>query len=410
MTALLTVLIPTYNRPEQLARTVRFLQRHPAPFPIIIADGSDDEQASRNRHCRDLGNNILYFHAPLEPPEDTWKNYFRRTEKALDQINTPYAAFCADDDLLIPESAIESAAFLQDNPQYVACHGHYLQFEYTTDKIRIPNFEYQGPSIDADEVAGRLIQLFSRYEAPFYAVYRTAAMRVLMGRFQEPVPPLWPEIYHSTGAVIAGKIHRSETIYCLRNIGNPPHYRSGSTFRDFGQWVAADLDGFLAHYVKYRACVLEWVTPEADRGTVQRALDMAFITYIGSEFNPAYWIDRCCETVKDAEERDKLRSRLNQNLSRMTARTAPPSIRSAGLDLVRTVLGQTKLSLLRKGASTRLRAAIERTRWTRLRREAIGNPVTDRDCDYYGVDIRTSLLSRFPSEQWNFLTGIEKHD
>jgi glycosyltransferase domain-containing protein len=409
MPSLLTVIIPTYNRSEDLARTVRFLRRHSSPFPIIIADGSKDEQASRNAKCQELGENIIYFHVPQEPGEDTWKNYFRRLDRALQQIKTPYAAFCADDDLLVPESAIQSATFLQANPQYVACHGHYLQFEYTGDTIRIPNFEYQSPSIDADEISGRLLQLFSRYEAPFYAVFRIAAMRLLLERCEEPDPPLWPELYHSTAAVIAGKLHRDNTIYCLRNIGNSPHHRVGSTFRSVGEWVADDFDGFLAHYVKYRARALEWAASDSDLNTLHRALDLAFITYIGSEFNSSYWIGRCCETVSDEDDREKLRLRLNQNLSGMSARGTDPTILSAGLDLARAIFRRSILAPLRSLHGQKLPAAIEQRRWTRLTWQMSDRELQDVQADqHYNVEVRRRLIKRFPPEQWNLLNGASR--
>jgi glycosyltransferase domain-containing protein len=326
MSPLLTVIVPTYNRPADLIRTVKFLRRSSA-FLIIIADGSDSEYSSQNARCRELGENIAYFHIPRAPAEATATNYRHRVQRAFEQIETPYVAFCGDDDLLVPESAMKAAEFLENNPRYVCCHGIYLQFKCVQDTIEIPNIEYQGESIDADEVSGRLMQLFSRYEAPYYAVFRVPVLRLLFERCKDILSPLWNEMYHSTGAAIAGKIHRSNTIYCLRNIGNPPHYKAGSSFINFGQWIAADLDGFLMHYVGYRDQVLEWAAPGADRDTVHRVLDMAFITYIGSEFNLSFWIDSCCETAKDESARDKLRARLNQNLRRPVDRAAVPSLR-----------------------------------------------------------------------------------
>src|SRR5690348_8368839 len=78
MSALLTIAIPTYNRPEQLAKTVRLLRRHSPPIPIIIADGSYEEHLSRNATCREIGNDIEYFQLPSEPSETPWQNYGRR--------------------------------------------------------------------------------------------------------------------------------------------------------------------------------------------------------------------------------------------------------------------------------------------------------------------------------------------
>lgn len=397
MPPLLTIIIPTYNRPESLLRTVRFLRRQSPALPLIVADGSAAQYTPHNAQCAGFGDNVVYFHEPSIADENPWKNYCRRMQQALARSDTPYSVACADDDLLISENAVQAAKFLDENPSYVGCHGHYLQFEYVGDIIRIPNVEYQEPSIDTNEISGRLLQLFSRYEALFYAVFRTATMRVLLDRYSEPDPPLWPEIYHSTSAVIAGKIHRSNTIYCLRNIGNPPHYRAQASYRNFGEWIAADLDGFLAHYIKYRASALEWAATSADENNLHTALDLAFMTYIGSEFDPSFWIDRCCDAVRE-EERDRLRTRLRQNLSGVAARGASHSIRGAVRDLagaiVRAVLGRSP---------SRIRAAIQRTRWRRLTSVSQKTPS-------YDIHVRRSVASRFSSEQLNLLSGIERHD
>lgn len=425
MSQRLTIIIPTYNRPDQFGRTVRCLQRYSSPLQIIVADGSSEEHSSRNAQCRDLGENIRYFHIPLEPLESAWRNYSRRIQQALDQLETPYAALCADDDLLVAENAVHSAEFLEGNPQYVGCHGNYLQFQYVQDRIEIPNIEYQGNSIDADEISGRLMQLFSRYEAPYYAVFRTPILRLLFKRSRETEPPLWPEIYHSTSAVIAGKIHRNNTIYYLRNIGIPPHYRSGTSFLNFGQWVAADFDGFLAHYFKYRACVLQWAGSGADREVLHRALDMAFITYIGLEFDAPYWVDRCVETVTEKDEQEKLRFTLSQNLYRARASGSPPTISSAGRELFKSIIGKEAIALIRCVHEKGMASAIERARETlirRIREKSLTRTIkrarktksgwtvayessAGQDCS---VHVAPWIMKRFPAEQWNLLCSVVK--
>ena len=308
MSSLLTVIVPTYNRPTDLIRTIKFLRHRALPLSIIVADGSDLEHSSQNARCQELGKGISYFHVPPIPTEDTATNYRRRALRALEQVETPYVAFCGDDDLLVPENAVDAAEFLENNPGYVGCHGVYPQFEYVQDTIKIPGIEYQGAAIDADQIDARLLQLFSRYKSPYYAVFRPSVLHLSFERAKGILSPLWGEIYHSTSAVVAGKIHRSSSIFCLRNIGNPPHYRAETAFGSFGDWIAADIEGFLAHYTKYRSCVLDWAAA-TDKQRLRRTLDMAFITYIVSEFNLSRWTDQCSRIVTDEKERQNLRSR-----------------------------------------------------------------------------------------------------
>ena len=169
-----TIFLPTYDRPEMLCKTLAFLQDTPDRFPIIVADGSNDHNGRKNAvACRQAGSNVTYFHFPTPvealPPteipllEDHHKiiaNYYRRYLHALDQIVTPYVVHCSDDDLLIPETVAESAEFLDQNADYVACHGMYFNFRYLTDGLEIECATYDGPSLDGNEFAIRLISAF----------------------------------------------------------------------------------------------------------------------------------------------------------------------------------------------------------------------------------------------------------
>jgi glycosyltransferase domain-containing protein len=316
MAPLLTVVIPTYNRADVFTGTLGLLQNSFASVPIIVADGSDDEHAEKNAECKRLGQNISYFHLPTGS-EEPIKNYFRRVNSALDQVATPYVVFCGDDDIIVSDNVQISAQFLEDNKDYVACHGSYLLFRYNHDAIQIENIVYEGASIDSEEVGGRLMQLFSSYEASYYAVFRTSVQRKLLTRCEQAELPLWPETYHSTAAVIEGKIKRLDNIHCLRNIGNTPHH--SQQIRNFGRWVASDLDGFLERYRTFRQSAVGWATEQTDgrigSNNLQRAFDMAFVLYLGREFDPSYWIEQYLAiAISDETEKGSVRARLEQIL------------------------------------------------------------------------------------------------
>jgi glycosyltransferase domain-containing protein len=407
MTELLTILIPTFNRPDDLARTVGFLARNSSTLPIVIADGSNQKNATLTPFYHEHPN-ITYFHYPEMPMEGSWNNYNRRINSALELVRTPYAVFCADDDLLIYDAAIQSAQFLDAHPDYIACHGHYLLFEYSDGSIRISNSEYEGPSIDADSIGGRLIQLFSRYEAPFYAVFRTEILRLLMHRCSEPSPPLWPEIYHASAAVIAGKIRRNDMIYSLRNAGNPPHYHSDSSVRSFAEWATVDLDSFLDHYRTFRKSAVEWARSDVDSQTLGKTLDLAFMLYVGSEFNPYHWIDQCIQVLsaESAHQRAQLQLRLKQNLIQGKIRPEPfYSVPSAGWQVFKSLIGRRGMNFMRdirrRGASQALsRARRTKNGWVTV--------YDQRTSSEYGIHVASSMVDKYPPEQWTLLRGIPK--
>jgi hypothetical protein len=60
----LYVIIPTYNRPQLLLRTLHLLRAGPR-LSMVVAEGSEVSIASANADiCRGLGDNISYFHIP----------------------------------------------------------------------------------------------------------------------------------------------------------------------------------------------------------------------------------------------------------------------------------------------------------------------------------------------------------
>jgi glycosyltransferase domain-containing protein len=325
MPQVVTIVIPTYNRPEMLFRTLSFLQDKSERFPIIVADGSDLENAARNAECcRSTGSNVSYFHLPSPPIasgtfslkqyEELQTNFFQRYLLALNRVTTPYVVLNGDDDLLIPETVTASSKFLDSNSDYVACHGMYFNFRYLQNGIEIECSTYDGPSIDGAELGTRLIQLYSRYESPYAAVYRTPIARTIAQQAIEK--PLFEEIFQATAAVVAGKIRRLDEIYYFRNVGIPPNPRP---FDNWHQWFFKDFDGFFRCYQEYRTKVLSFATEQLglvlDADGLRRTIDMVFMIYMGREFHILYWIPEYLSVVTtDENERDRLGHLLNERL------------------------------------------------------------------------------------------------
>jgi glycosyltransferase domain-containing protein len=423
MAPLLTVVVPTYNRSDLLFRTLGFLQSGSVRVPIIVADGSDDTHARVNSGCSSLSDNISYFHLPTGT-EEPIKSYFRRVIDVMGRLTTPYVVFCGDDDIAVVDNALRSAQFLEDNKDYVACHGSYLLFRYVGDAIQIEDIAYEGESIDGDEIGSRLMQLFSRYEAPYYAVFRVSTQRRLLPRCLDVEMPLWPETYHSTAAVVEGKIKRLDNIHCLRNIGIPAHH--GHVIRNFGRWTATDLDGFLVRYRKFCESVIGWAMEKSDfpigQDRLRRAIDMAFILYIGSEFDRTYWIDQYLETaIAGDSEKAKLRARLEQILfGRETKDTAEneklaifplgDAFRSLIISMVKTLIGERGIRVIQSVKRRGLGGAIEDHRrsdrgWVQANSAWKLEMAPDAE-QHPVIQVPGFLRKRFPQDQWDLLRNL----
>jgi len=397
MNGKVTILIPTYNRPEYLARTLCFLKVQKICIPIIVADGSSPNEAQKNRRaCIDYGDEVEYFHVPS--PSDSagaWQNFCERYLKAVDRVKTPYVANCADDDLLVADSATRCAEFLDKHRGFVACHGVYLGFRYLPRGILVDSFHYEGPSIDGGEAGARLIQLHARYESPYYAVFRTAAQRVIIRQAMQLTPVNFVEIHHSTLAVLTGKIKRLDEVYYLRNLSVTPHSRE---FGGWYQWLAKDFDQFFDYYRNHRKRAIDYALslPDAslDAATYRMAIDMAFILYVGRGFSLPYWIDHyLARALIDEEERQKTRKWLEKSLMPGQRVDGAFQIRTAIINLIQYFFGEEGIKMARK-----LRALVTRTgAEARLIHSLNGQS---------NVSIAPPIKAYFPKSQWDVLLPI----
>lgn len=116
MTALVDVLIPTYNRPAALAVTLTSLAAQTfKDFRIVISDQTEDDQPLDRGEVRAVLR-VLRLHGR---PVETFKHLPRRgmaeqRQFLLDQATAPYALFLDDDLILEPDVVGRMLAALRD--------------------------------------------------------------------------------------------------------------------------------------------------------------------------------------------------------------------------------------------------------------------------------------------------------
>src|SRR4051794_32997992 len=88
-----TLIVPTYNRSEQLERLLTYLRRHRVEFKILVLDSSEPAQQQANRdHITSLDLNVQLegFDSSTRP----WDKFLKGSEL----VQTAYCSLCADDD------------------------------------------------------------------------------------------------------------------------------------------------------------------------------------------------------------------------------------------------------------------------------------------------------------------------
>jgi glycosyltransferase domain-containing protein len=175
-----TLIIPTYNRPLELAALLRFLRRGEAKFQILVLDSSS-RQENRDKNASTIaasGLNVrhLLFDPLIQPFEKMWEG--------SKQVTTPYCGMCADDDILMPDSIDPIVNFLDVKPDFAAAQGWYYWFSLERETMDLRLVAFSSPSVENDDPLVRLRDVFIDYESPTYAVYRTALFRDIFERIQ----------------------------------------------------------------------------------------------------------------------------------------------------------------------------------------------------------------------------------
>ena len=129
------ILIPTYNRPKKLARTLEFYARTKvsSKYEIIVLDGSPEAVGNINKtSCKDFGATHSWH------PE---KNYFERLVDAFSNLdNNLLVCLCPDEDVFFPEYLSSASTFLTENTDYTVFLGRYITYSKPLFGLHRVNF------------------------------------------------------------------------------------------------------------------------------------------------------------------------------------------------------------------------------------------------------------------------------
>lgn len=282
----LTLVIPTYNRPQFLIRLLNYYASKNSQLQFLILDSSNEENRALNRQAvNGLGKHARYLDFSSSIPVAT------KLLEGLKQVQTSFCAFCADDDLVFVEGLAEAQSFLKDHPAYVCVDGIYLNFNPQGQDLHLV-IEYATKGMNADDAGARVFRLFQKYESIFYGVFRTRdAVKIFTGVSKNPSLH-YQELFQATSALLLGKSHRLPVFYAARQ-----HCDPADMTRDKWQtyyWFADNPREFVDHYLAYREELWRFYqahNPEKkyDQELFKRLMDVSHAMYFGIGCPPAYF-------------------------------------------------------------------------------------------------------------------------
>jgi glycosyltransferase domain-containing protein len=280
-----TLVVPTYNRPAQLRRLLRYLELCGARFPVLVLDSSAPENRPLNADALasvKLRVRRVEYDSTMPP--------FEKFGAGTAMVDTPYLSLCADDDIVRVEALAPIVEFLSRNADHSAAHGFYFNFQEQGRasppwRTTISSLFYRGPSIDAAQPAERLAQLLRRYEALTYAVYRTEVARRAYAESANVASILARELLSGALTVVAGKTARLKVIYYGRSTGPSAGYRNWHPL----EWLATDPAGLFGEYAAYRAILLRALAERGATGDeAARLCDLAHLRYLSGFLDAGY--------------------------------------------------------------------------------------------------------------------------
>jgi glycosyltransferase domain-containing protein len=220
-----TILIPTRNRPLELARLIRFLSVARNPCPVCVLDGSNRDVQAENAAM--LGRVDFATHAPYDPE----LHLGLRCADGLRRVTTPYVVLCGDDDFVFPEALAACAGFLDAHADHSAVSGNFLSLNYLADKplfrhgILLKNsFRFIGYTAHRHFLQRALYAFaYSYLGTPplYYALRRIGPAREAFDRMTAEMKYSGVELLSNSMALIRGKVAVLEIPFGLRDYSAP---------------------------------------------------------------------------------------------------------------------------------------------------------------------------------------------
>jgi len=167
---MLSITIPTKNRPAFLLRQLRYYVDVGFEGCICIGDSSDPSIADSTETAIDGFRehlNIIYRKFPELGEAQT-------THKLLELVQTPYAVWSGDDDFLVPNGLEICVLFLESNPEYNAVHGKGIALQLNSsmgDRVTASR-RYNQPIVEGRTASDRLLHWLDSGGDVHYSVHR----------------------------------------------------------------------------------------------------------------------------------------------------------------------------------------------------------------------------------------------
>ena len=279
---LLTVVIPTYNRPRLLQRALQYWAN--VPVRVIVMDGSAEPTPAE-----DLPHDapqITYVHDPAL--------LIRRLGHAAQMVRTPFVTLIGDDEFHLASGLGAAVGTLLATPDLVTCMGRAMGFSIAEDGTlngRQVYPDFSDHVIAGDTAMARMLEHFASYTpSTIYSVVRTHAWRMALGASLEQEFPVFAsaEIQIELALSAIGRSRLLPVLHWMRSFETPPVRNEGevtltAAIRFHQWWQDPAADNARKAFVEVSARHIAGATQEPEARIadgIVHALD-AYVRFVG---------------------------------------------------------------------------------------------------------------------------------
>jgi glycosyltransferase domain-containing protein len=246
VTTRLTVIIPTRNRPDNLPGQLRLLRR--APYPVVIADSSDPDNAARIRAM--AGDFAAYRALPSD------LTLYDKLAQTLRGIETPFVAVLSDRKITFPHALDALLAHLVAHEDHVAAQGYIVGFAAHPNTLDINRVIWFTPTIGDDDPLQRHYHLMQRYQSWAFGVFRSGPLLRAVQQAQRVEGAVFQETLMMNAVALQGKMARLPVILTLQSEERSFHPPKRN---DPFHWFLDDIGSFFRHYLRYRNALADFI-------------------------------------------------------------------------------------------------------------------------------------------------------
>lgn len=271
-----TLLIPTYNRPRQLAALLGYLEAEQTHWRVLVLDSSAPATLEFNRVRAEHSTLDIEY---TEFPTDT--RPFDKFCAGINRVTTPFCALCADDDLIIVEGVSRCLEALQEHPEASIAQGYSLLFTCEPDEsMSLHNISYFTSSISDSTPLARLARLFRQYQAATYGNYRTPVLQRIFSKLPPTGDILVSELLGTALAAVEGAMICVPCFSHARSTGASESYEHWHPL----EWFAKEPQNLFIAYYLYRDVLAQAIALRSDNANspseIRNILDLIHLGYL----------------------------------------------------------------------------------------------------------------------------------